>query len=475
MTTETATSAGSADAPLANDGALAPAQIASLRETFAAEPRNRVAQNAVTRTAIDEIAVNREVVTTTDHTFSHLLDRWTVTDQKQSGRCWLFAGMNLFRVGAMEQMGLKNFEFSQTYLFFWDKFERANYFLEAMIETSDRPVDDRVVAWLLDHPLDDGGQWNMFASLVEKYGLAPKSVMPETISSERTMPMNRHLVERLREGARDIREQREAGAKIDALRSNFDVTQYGELDYADQSAAVSPGLLGETMSALGVQVQPASFLSPLTDPLGTARRFGEDLVLELMRADATAAGISLTGVELVPLRLHDNAADLASVDYLAWTNSSKRVYVNLGEFVDVFTGAPPGKGLASVRAMAIYVLRHEHHHVTQFAGNGDAPPADFAAMMAFEEQSYGSDVTWIQGASIQTLLVTTIGAPQAFVDQLEQNAADTSALMNTLLADPAVTTDAQRRTALQKADMIPASLHGKAKYAIGDLYRTRSP
>ena len=217
MTLETKRQSDSATAG-APGGALSDAQIAGLREAFDAEPRNRVAQNAVTRTAIDEITVSRAVVAETDHTFSHLLDKWTVTDQKQSGRCWLFAGMNLFRVGTMEQMGLKGFEFSQTYLFFWDKFERANYFLEAMIELSDRPVDDRVVAWLLDHPIDDGGQWNMFASLVKKYGLAPKSVMPETVSSERTLPMNRHLVQRLREGARDIRDLREQGASIDAFR-----------------------------------------------------------------------------------------------------------------------------------------------------------------------------------------------------------------------------------------------------------------
>jgi len=224
MTIQTPTRSGETESDPTAGGALGAAQVAALRHAFDAEPRNRVAQNAVTRTAIDEVAVNRDIVTSTDHTFSHLLDKWTVTDQKQSGRCWLFAGMNLFRVGAMEQMDLEGFEFSQTYLFFWDKFERANYFLEAMIETSDRPVDDRVVAWLLDHPVDDGGQWNMFASLVTKYGLAPKAVMPETVSSERTMPMNRHLVQRLREGARDIRDLRDEGASTSALREAKDAT-----------------------------------------------------------------------------------------------------------------------------------------------------------------------------------------------------------------------------------------------------------
>ena len=124
MTLETtARSSEAGNASLAA-GALSVEHVAELRNLFHAEPRNLLAQNAVTRAAIDDIAVNREVVTSTDHTFSHLLDKWAVTDQKQSGRCWLFAGMNLFRVGAMEKMGFKDFEFSQTYLFFWDKFDR---------------------------------------------------------------------------------------------------------------------------------------------------------------------------------------------------------------------------------------------------------------------------------------------------------------------------------------------------------------
>ena len=138
------------------------------REDFDSDPRYRLAQNAVTQTSIDDVALNRDVVTTTDHTFSHLLDDWAVTNQKKSGRCWMFAGLNLLRVGAMNKMNLKEFEFSQNYTLFWDKFERSNYFLEAIIETADRDVDDRTVAFLLDYPLEDGGQWNMFINIINK-------------------------------------------------------------------------------------------------------------------------------------------------------------------------------------------------------------------------------------------------------------------------------------------------------------------
>src|SRR5262249_13454934 len=141
--------------------ALGAEQLAALRSEFQQSARNRLAQNAVTQVTAADVALNRAVVTSTDHTFSHLLDDWSVTNQKIPGRCWMFAGLNLFRVGAMRAMNLKEFEFSQNYTLFWDKLERANYFLEAIIETAGRPVDDRTVGFLLDHPLDDGGQWNM--------------------------------------------------------------------------------------------------------------------------------------------------------------------------------------------------------------------------------------------------------------------------------------------------------------------------
>ncbi len=132
------------------NGTLAAEDLELLRKDFSANPAYRLAQNAVTRVSVDDVAINREIVNSTDHSQSTLLDDWKVTNQEHSGRCWLFAGLNLLRVGAMKKMGLKDFEFSQNYAMFWDKIERANYFLEAIIETADRDVDDRTVAHLLD-------------------------------------------------------------------------------------------------------------------------------------------------------------------------------------------------------------------------------------------------------------------------------------------------------------------------------------
>ncbi|REF36152.1 aminopeptidase C [Thermasporomyces composti] len=190
---------------------LTPSELELFRKGFAANPTYRLVQNAVTQTSIDDLALDREIVCRTDRSVSHLLDDWTVTNQMRSGRCWLFAGLNLLRVGAMRRMNLKSFEFSQNYLLFWDKLERANYFLEAIIDTADRDLDDRTVAYLLKEVANDGGQWNMFAALVKKHGLVPKTVMPETQSSSATARMNEVLRRILRQGARDVRALREAG------------------------------------------------------------------------------------------------------------------------------------------------------------------------------------------------------------------------------------------------------------------------
>ena len=188
------------------DATLTTVDTEQLRKDFTANPGYRLAQNAVTRVGVDEVAINREIVNSTSHAMSTLLDDWKVTNQERSGRCWLFAGLNLLRVGAMKKMGLKEFEFSQNYAMFWDKLERANYFLEAIIETADRDVDDRTVAHLLTSAVaEDGGQWNMFVAIVKKHGLVPKSFMPETNSSSNTGRMNSVLRNLLRQGAKSIR------------------------------------------------------------------------------------------------------------------------------------------------------------------------------------------------------------------------------------------------------------------------------
>ncbi|TWP35834.1 aminopeptidase C [Leekyejoonella antrihumi] len=200
------------------DGALSAAEFAGLSQEFAADPHNRLMQNALSKQSITEVALDRSIVTSIDHTVSNQVTDRKVTNQKKSGRCWLFAGLNLLRTGVAGRLGVKDFELSQNHLLYWDKLEKANYFLENIIQTADRDIDDRTVAHVLDTPTEDGGQWNMFVALVLKHGLVPQSVMPETEASSNTHAMNDALARQLRKAARDLRAVVAEGGDAEVLR-----------------------------------------------------------------------------------------------------------------------------------------------------------------------------------------------------------------------------------------------------------------
>ena len=195
-------------------------QVEQLRKEFTSDPSNKVAQNAVTNVQLSDLALNRDVVQDTANTFSTKLDDWKVTAQMRSGRCWLFATLNLFRPGTMKKLNVKNFEFSQAHIHFWDKFERANHLLEAIIETADRPVDDRTIHFLLSDPIGDGGQWNMAMNLIRKHGLVPKSAYPESKTSSSTRPMNTELKNFLRTSACEIRAILAEGGSVSDAREH---------------------------------------------------------------------------------------------------------------------------------------------------------------------------------------------------------------------------------------------------------------
>ncbi len=185
---------------------VARALVAELGAQFDGNPFNTVRQNAMAESDAGKLVLNQRVAMAIDRNFSLKLDDWGPTDQKSSGRCWLFAATNLLRTGVMKKLKLKNFEFSQSWLLFWDKLEKANYFLESIIDTAERDIDDRTVVTILGNCVNDGGQWNMFVNIARKYGLVPKAAMPETISSSATGSMNHALTGRLRVGARRLRE-----------------------------------------------------------------------------------------------------------------------------------------------------------------------------------------------------------------------------------------------------------------------------
>ena len=201
-------------------GEITKKQIEKMRKEFESDSSARVAQNAVTSNNLSSVTLRRDLVQEIDFTFSTKLDEWKATNQKSSGRCWLFATLNLFRPGTMKKMNVKEFEFSQAHIHFWDKFERSNHFLEAIIETSGRPVDDRTIHFLLSDPIGDGGQWNMAMNLIRKHGLVPKSAYPESNSSSSTRWMNSILKDILRSSASEIRGILDSGGSDEEARSH---------------------------------------------------------------------------------------------------------------------------------------------------------------------------------------------------------------------------------------------------------------
>jgi len=194
------------DMPTNGPGALSLDNVDGYRQSFDADASKRLVQNTVTQRDVNEIALSHKIVNESPHDFSIVLDDWSVTNQARSGRCWMFAGLNLCRVDTKDVLNVKDFEFSQNYLMFWDKLERVNFILEAIIETADRSTDDRTVAFLLRNPLSDGGQWDMFTALVAKHGVIPKSAMKETESSANSGRMNASLNYQTRQGAKSIRD-----------------------------------------------------------------------------------------------------------------------------------------------------------------------------------------------------------------------------------------------------------------------------
>ena len=193
-------------------------QIAAFDADFSAQRANRVAMNAVTNNGLLASAIRREAVEQDVHEYSISLEQGEICNQKQSGRCWMFAALNTLRYQVMKKYDLKTFELSQAYLFFWDKLEKSNYFLESILETLDEPSNGRLISHLVSAPLNDGGQWDMLCNLINKYGLVPKAAMPESVISSATQEMNSYMTEKLREFACILRKAHKDGASIEQLR-----------------------------------------------------------------------------------------------------------------------------------------------------------------------------------------------------------------------------------------------------------------
>lgn len=201
-------------------GTLTEETLKGYSKAFHASPKNRLAQNAMTHVDFGQVAMCRNTYNQIDHTFSHQVQgEGKATSQKRSGRCWLFAALNTMRLPLMKKYKLEDFEFSQSHLFFWDKVEKSNYFLESIIQTRKEDLKGRLMHWILRQPMEDGGQWHMFVSLINKYGVMPKSVMPETFSSSNSARLNTILDGKLRECAVKLRKMSDEGDSLAKLRT----------------------------------------------------------------------------------------------------------------------------------------------------------------------------------------------------------------------------------------------------------------
>lgn len=185
---------------------LDPAFSSHQREAFAADSVGRIVQNAVTGTGADKVSVDRDVLNRLDESVSERLDAWPVTDQKHSGRCWAFAGLNVLRARLIKDLKLDDFAFSQNFVAFHDKLEKANHVLARAIAVADHDLDEEEVRIVLEHTGDDGGYWQQFMDLVAKYGLVPVQAMPDTESAGNTAQLNRALSTVLRRAVLGIRQ-----------------------------------------------------------------------------------------------------------------------------------------------------------------------------------------------------------------------------------------------------------------------------
>ena len=185
--------------------------------------QNKILSDAIIKNGLNNTALNHDAMIEMQHTFSEEIATGKITDQKRTGRCWLFAGLNTMRYAISRNLGLELskencFQLSQAYLMFWDKLEKANYFLESIIETRNEKISSRLVMWLLENPMKDGGQWDMFANLINKYGVVPRYIMPESFHSSDSSLMDNILNLKLKQYAKLIREDFQ-NSRNDVLRN----------------------------------------------------------------------------------------------------------------------------------------------------------------------------------------------------------------------------------------------------------------
>ena len=201
------------------EGGISAEMLSQISKGYEGDADDKAIRNALAGTSIATLAVNAENAAMIDTHFSDRVKTKGITDQQSSGRCWLFTGLNVLRAKMIDKYDLPGMEFSQNYLFFYDQLEKANLFLQGVIDTKDLPFEDRKVDWLFTNPLSDGGQFTGVSNLITKYGLVPAEAMPETYQANNTSQMATLLKLKLREQGLDLREAAAKGANAKKLQA----------------------------------------------------------------------------------------------------------------------------------------------------------------------------------------------------------------------------------------------------------------
>lgn len=205
-----------------SEGAITPKLLQKLQQATPKAPAERALHNSIVQNGM--VLANAELATPPDDHFTYRVPTKGITDQKRSGRCWLFTGLNVLRAKFIKDNNLGEFYFSHCYSFFWDQLEKSNLFLEGILETRTLPITDRKVEWLFQHPINDGGQFTGISDNLLKYGVVPSDVMPETYSSNNTSRLSSLIAKLLRQGGMELRTKAEQGTTLADLRKVKETT-----------------------------------------------------------------------------------------------------------------------------------------------------------------------------------------------------------------------------------------------------------
>ncbi|MBQ6612289.1 MAG: C1 family peptidase [Alistipes sp.] len=203
-----------------DNGGISEAMLNDIRSSYTEDAADRAARNAMAQTSIATLATNANNLAMIDTNFSHRVKTKGITDQHQSGRCWLFTGLNVLRAQMIEEYDLDGLTFSHNYLFFYDQLEKCNLFLQAVINTKHLDMEDRQVEWLFKHPLSDGGQYTGVSNLIMKYGVVPAEIMPENYQTNNTGQISNLIQLKLREYGLKLRQQKDKRSTV-ALKTEM--------------------------------------------------------------------------------------------------------------------------------------------------------------------------------------------------------------------------------------------------------------